>query len=37
VPEWADQEVRMSLEQDVAFTVDGRRAIDGRQTELYLI
>lgn len=37
VPEWADQEVTMSLEQDVAFTADGCRLIDGRQTGLHLI
>jgi hypothetical protein len=37
VPEWADQQVTMSVEQDVAFTADGCRLIDGRQTELYLI
>ncbi len=37
VPEWGNQEVTMSLEQDVAFTADGCRPIDGRQVELYLI
>jgi hypothetical protein len=37
VPEWADQQVTMSLEQDVAFTAAGCQVVDGRQTELYLI
>jgi hypothetical protein len=37
VPEWGDQEVRMSLEQDVAFTAAGCWPIDGRQTVLHLI
>ncbi|MBN1582193.1 MAG: aminopeptidase P family protein [Anaerolineae bacterium] len=37
VSEWDSQEVTMSLEQDVAFTAEGCRLIDGRQTELYLI
>jgi hypothetical protein len=37
VPEWDDQEVRMSIEEDVVFTRDGCRTIDGRQTEFYLI
>jgi hypothetical protein len=37
VPEWSDQEVTMSLEQDVAFAEAGCRPIDGRQTALHLI
>ncbi|MBN1138812.1 MAG: M24 family metallopeptidase [Anaerolineae bacterium] len=37
VPEWGGQEVTMSLEQDVSFTADGCRPINGRQIELYLI
>jgi len=37
VPEWGGQEVRMSMEEDVVFTKDGCRTIDGRQTEFYLI
>jgi Xaa-Pro aminopeptidase len=37
VPEWNNQEVTMSLEQDVAFTAAGCRPIDGRQTALHLI
>jgi Xaa-Pro aminopeptidase len=36
VPEW-DQTVRMGAEQDVIFTKDGCMAMDGVQTELYLI
>jgi Xaa-Pro aminopeptidase len=37
IPEWDGQEVTMSLEQDVAFTREGCRPIDGRQTEFHLI
>jgi hypothetical protein len=37
VPEWGDQTVTMSLEQDVAFTAAGCHPIDGRQTALHLI
>ena len=37
VPEWDDQEVTLSLEQDVALTEAGCRPIDGRQTALHLI
>jgi Xaa-Pro aminopeptidase len=37
VPEWGGQEVRMSMEEDVAFTRAGCYPIDGRQTEFYLI
>jgi Xaa-Pro aminopeptidase len=37
VPEWDDQQVTMSLEQDVAFTEAGCCPIDGRQTALHLI
>ncbi|MCJ7739574.1 MAG: aminopeptidase P family protein [Anaerolineae bacterium] len=37
VPEWAGQEVTFSMEQDVAFTKEGCRLIDGRQTEFHLI
>jgi Xaa-Pro aminopeptidase len=37
VPEWGDQEVTFSMEQDVAFTRDGCYAIDGRQTAFILI
>lgn len=37
VPKWSGQEVTMSLDQDVAFTAEGCRPLDGRQTELYLI
>jgi len=36
-PEWGGQEVRMSLEEDVAFTGDGCYPIDGRQTEFCLV
>jgi Xaa-Pro aminopeptidase len=34
---WDGAEVRMSMEEDVAFTTDGCRVIGGRQTEFYLI
>lgn len=37
VPEWDDQAVTMAMEQDVAFTGDGCRPIDGRQTAFHLI
>jgi hypothetical protein len=37
IPEWGGQEVLMSMEQDVVFTTDGCRPIDGRQTAFYLI
>jgi hypothetical protein len=37
VPEWDDAELRLALEQDVCFTQDGCRPIDGRQTEFYLV
>jgi len=37
LPEWNGQEVRMSIEEDVVFTKDGCRLIDGRQTEFYLV
>jgi Xaa-Pro aminopeptidase len=37
VPEWDNQEVTFSMEQDVAFTRDGCRPIDGRQTAFHVI
>ncbi len=37
MPEWGGQDFRMAMEQDVVFTSDGCRPIDGRQTEFYLI
>jgi len=37
LPEWDEQEVRFGLEEDVVFTREGCRPIDGRQTEFYLI
>ena len=37
IPEWDGQSVRMSLEQDVVFTRDGCRPVDGRQTEFHLV
>ena len=37
VPEWGDQMVRMSLEQDVIYTSNGCRPMDGRQTKFHLI
>jgi len=37
VPEWDGQEVTLSIEEDVLFTQDGCRPIQGRQTEFYLV
>lgn len=37
VPEWGGQEVRLGLEEVVAFTPEGCRPLDGRQTSFYLI
>ena len=37
VPEWDGKEVRISLEEDAAFTKDGCKFIDGRLTTFYLI
>ena len=37
VPEWGGQMARMSLEQDVVYTRDGCRVMDGRQTRFHLI
>lgn len=37
VPEWGGQSVRMGMEEDVVYTVEGCRLLDGRQTEFYLI
>jgi hypothetical protein len=36
VPEW-DQHVRLGAEQDVLFTEQGCRVVDGRQTRLHLV
>ncbi len=36
-PEWNNQEVQMALEQDAAFTKNGARFLDRRQTELFVI
>ena len=37
VPEWDGQEVRLGCEEDVVFTRDGCRPIDGRQSAFYLV
>lgn len=37
VPEWDNQDVRFSLEQDAAFLRTGVEYLDGRQTEFHLI
>ena len=37
VPEWKAPTFRLPLEEDVVFTKDGCRVIDGRQTEFYLV
>ena len=36
-PEWGPGDVTFSVEEDVVFTTDGCRLIDGRQTEFALI
>lgn len=37
LPEWGGQEIVMGLEEDVVFTREGCRSLDGRQTGFYLI
>jgi Metallopeptidase family M24 len=37
IPAWDNQVVILHLEQDVMFTRDGCKMIDGRQTEFYLL
>ena len=37
VPEWGGKELRMGLEQDVAFTRQGVQFLDGRQTKFHLV
>jgi Xaa-Pro aminopeptidase len=37
VPEWGGQAVRLGLEEDVVFTRDECRPLDGRQTSFHLI
>jgi len=37
IPEWNNKKIRMMLEQDIIFTKEGVRFIDGRQTNLFLI
>lgn len=37
IPEWGNQEVRIMLEQDAAFTKNGVIFLDGRQTQFHLI
>jgi hypothetical protein len=37
INEWDGQEVRLGLEEDVVFTRDGCRPLDGRQTEFFLV
>jgi Xaa-Pro aminopeptidase len=37
VAEWNGQEIRLGLEEDVVFTKDGCRPLDGRQTAFYLV
>ena len=37
VPEWGNQEVRLPLEEDVVFTPEGCRPLDGRQTSFHLV
>lgn len=37
IPEWGDQEIELGLGEVVAFTENGFRYLDGRQTEWHLI
>jgi Xaa-Pro aminopeptidase len=37
IPEWGGKELRMALEQIVAFTRDGMQFLDGRQTEFHIV
>ena len=37
VPEWGGEELRLSIEQDIAFTGEGTAFLDGRQTEFHII
>ncbi|MHA1410132.1 MAG: M24 family metallopeptidase, partial [Candidatus Odinarchaeia archaeon] len=37
LPEWDGEVFRCALEQDVVYTVDGCRVIDGRQTGFHLV
>jgi len=37
LPEWGGQNLRMALEQDIVYTEDGCRPIDGRQTTFHLV
>lgn len=37
VPEWANQEVSIALEQDAAFTKDKTYFLDKRQTKFHLV
>jgi len=37
IPEWDGKELRMGLEQIIAFTKDGTQFLDGRQTKFYII
>ncbi|MCH8955169.1 M24 family metallopeptidase [candidate division KSB1 bacterium] len=37
IPEWNNKKIRIMLEQDIIFTKEGVRFIDGRQTNLFLI
>lgn len=37
IPEWEGKKIKIMLEEDILFTNEGVRFIDGRQTELFLI
>ncbi len=37
IPEWANQEITVALEQDAVFTARGIYFLDGRQTKLHVI
>ena len=37
IPEWGGKELRMGLEQMIAFTKDGTQFLDGRQTKFLIV
>lgn len=37
IPEWGGKELRMGMEEDIAFTQKGIQFLDGRQTKFYLV
>jgi len=37
IPEWGGRDLRLSLEQDIVYTRDGAKFLDGRQTKFHLV